>query len=161
MGVDMRRTDKALVSSLVMLSMMALAACSPPGPSGNNTPGDPLDDLPYAGIAPGETVRFTGTEPFWGGEVRGTSLLWKTPEMPAGERITVARFAGRNGISYTGKLRGEAFGMAVTPWKCSDGMSGRSHPFTVTVRLSPQGEGELLSGCAWTDARGFSVPPGP
>lgn len=141
--------------------LLALAACSPSGPSETNAPGDPDDRHPYAGIAPGEAVRFVGTEPFWGGEVKGSVLKWTTPENPEGETVTVARFAGRNGISFTGKLAGEAFGMAVTPGQCNDGMSDRTYPFTVTVRLGPQGSGRILPGCAWTDSRPYTGPESP
>src|SRR5689334_15502208 len=45
----------------------------------------------YDGIAEDETVRFTGTEPFWGGEVRGGALTYTTPDNPEGAKIAVER----------------------------------------------------------------------
>ncbi|MDD3798762.1 MAG: hypothetical protein PHE36_06240 [Novosphingobium sp.] len=142
--------------------VLVLAACSSGGPAETNAPGDPEDRHPYEGIAPGETVHFTGTEPFWGGQAAGGVLTYTTPDKPAGETIRIARFAGRNGISFTGKMAdGKPFGMAVTPGECSDGMSDRTYPFTVTLRIGPQGEGQLRTGCAWTASRPYAGPENP
>lgn len=137
-----------------------LAACqSGSGPA--NVPGSAEDTHPYEGIGDGDMLHFTGTEPFWGGQAKGSVLIYTTPEKPEGETITVARFAGRNGISLTGTLAGQAFGMAVTPGACSDGMSDRTYPFTVTLRIGAQGESPLRSGCAWTDKKPFTGPERP
>ncbi|OCC23669.1 hypothetical protein MB02_10930 [Croceicoccus estronivorus] len=147
-------------ASLILIAP-ALAACNPSSPGETNAPGDPEDRHPYEGIAPGEAVHFTGTEPFWGGQAEGGMLTYTTPENPDGEVIRIARFAGRNGISFTGKLGDKPFGMAVTPGECSDGMSDRTYPFTVTLRIGPQGTGELRTGCAWTASRPFTGPENP
>jgi len=146
--------------ALALGATAALAACQQ-GSGPANVPGNAQDNHPYDGIGDGEVLHFTGTEPFWGGQAKGSVLIYTTPENPDGETITVARFAGRNGISLTGKLDGQAFGMAVTPGECSDGMSDRTYPFTVTLRIGPQGEGELRSGCAWTDKHRFTGPENP
>lgn len=112
---------------------------------------------PYDGIAADETLRFTGTEPFWGGEVAGTSLRYSTLENQDGTILEVERFAGRGGLSYTAQLDGRAFEMMVTPLTCSDGMSDRTYPFTVTLRI---GE-EARNGCGWTDRQPFDGPTAP
>ncbi|MGD9812768.1 MAG: COG3650 family protein [Sphingobium sp.] len=140
----MRRTAFTLTLPL------ALAACQPGGDA--NIPGSRDDHQPYAEIGEGETLKFTGTEPFWGGEVIGETLTWKSPEQPDGQSITVSRFAGRGGLSYSGVLDGASFAMAVTPGTCSDGMSDRSYPFVVTLQL---GE-EARDGCAWSDVHPFT-----
>ncbi len=80
-------------------------------------------------------MRFTGAEPFWGGEVAGGTLSYSTPETPDGETIAVERFAGRGGLSFNGTLGEQAFEMMVTPLECSDGMSDRTYPFTVTLQI--------------------------
>lgn len=111
----------------------------------------------YAGIAADETVRFTGTEPFWGGESAGAQLTYSTPESPEGTTIAVERFAGNNGLSLAGELAGASFDLVVTPGECSDGMSDRTYPFVATLRI---GE-ETRFGCAWTDRqphRGSEAP---
>ena len=134
---------------------LSLAACQSGvehDPADGNVPGDSASARPYDGIAEGETVRFTGTEPFWGGQATGTVLNYSTPEKPDGETITVERFAGRNGVAFTGRLEGEAFSLAITPGQCSDGMSDRTYPFTATLRVAD----EIRSGCAWTEKHPFT-----
>ena len=111
----------------------------------------------YDGIGVAETIRFTGTEPFWGGEVRGEQLVYKTPENPEGSAIAVTRFAGNSGLGFSGTLASARFDMTVTEGVCSDGMSDRSYLLTVTLQI---GE-EQRSGCAWTDARPFTGPANP
>lgn len=135
--------------------VLALSACN--SGEGAGTPGDRSDNRPYAGIAPDELLHFTGTEPFWGGEVAGGTLTYTTPENPEGWTIRVDRFAGRNGVSFTGTLEGKGLAAAVSPGECSDGMSDRVYPFNITLRI---GE-ELRNGCAWSDVHPFTGPPHP
>ena len=111
----------------------------------------------YDGIAKDETLRFSGTEPFWGGQVGGGSLTYTTPDNPDGATIAVERFAGRGGLSFTGALEGAEFEMMVTPLECSDGMSDRKYPFTVTLKI---GE-DLRNGCGWTERQPFTGPERP
>jgi uncharacterized membrane protein len=115
------------------------------------------DTASYSGIAADDKVHFTGTEPFWGGEVSAGVLTYTTPENQAGDTIAVDRFAGRHGISFSGQLGDRPFVLAVTPGQCSDGMSDRTYPFTVTLQV----KGEQREGCAWTDKQGFSGPQHP
>lgn len=122
-----------------------------------SVPGDAEDTGVYTDVAPGETIRFTGTEPFWSGEVSGQTLTYSTPENIDGSIIQVQRFAGNNGLSFSGVLDGASFDMAITPGECSDGMSDRTYPFTVTLEVG----GEQRRGCAWTDGRPFSGPENP
>jgi len=139
------------------LALLALAACQSGGPDGSVIPGDRGDDHPFSEVAADETLRFTGTEPFWGGEVTGETLTYKTPERPDGQAIAVSRFAGRGGLSYSGTLDGAAFTMAVTTGTCSDGMSDRSYPFVVTLQLGDA----MRTGCAWSDKHPFEGPETP
>ncbi len=129
---------------------LLLAACQSAGEGERSTDA-------YAGIGPDETVEFTGTEPFWGGRTDGTRLTYRTPENIDGTTFAVERFAGNSGVSYSGTFDGEAFDMTVTEGECSDGMSDRSFPFTVTLRI---GE-ETRYGCAYTEARPFTGPENP
>lgn len=139
---------------LPILLATALAACGSSGSGGEaKLPGDTGDTAPYDGIAENERVYFTGTEPFWGGDVHNGSLIWSTPENVDGEVIAVDRFAGRGGLSFSGALAGEAFVMTVTPSACSDGMSDRSYPYATTVNLGER----TLEGCAWTDSDPYSA----
>lgn len=125
--------------------------------SSSGVPGDSSDTQPYAGIGDAEVVRFTGNEPFWGGQVEGDTLTYKTPENIEGTAIVVERFAGRGGISYAGELDGAEFRMAITPGDCSDSMSDRTYPFVVTLQIGA----ETRNGCAWSDAQPFDGPENP
>lgn len=149
---------------IVAACAFALAACqsensggNAAGASGGTVPGDTEETDPYSGIAENEVLRFTGTEPFWGGEVNGTTLIYSTPENQEGTTIEVERFAGRGGIAFGGSYEGAMFEMMVTPLACSDGMSDRTYPFTVTLQI---GE-ETRSGCAWSEEHPFEGPEHP
>ena len=142
-------------SILTTLAIAALPGC---GAGGDATvPGDSGDMRPFADIAEQELLRFTGTEPFWGGEARDTTLVWKTPDQPLGREIKVERFAGRGGLSFSGRMEDQAFDMTITPGECSDGMSDRLYPYVATVRIGQ----EDYSGCAWSDRKGWSGPEAP
>jgi uncharacterized membrane protein len=139
-----------------LASALAVAACH-----GNATTSSTIvtaaDTEAYSGIGPAEVVHFTGTEPFWGGQVAGGSLTYTTPDNGKGETIAVDRFAGRDGISFSGDLDGLPFVLAVTPGQCSDGMSDRRYPFVTTLQV----KGKQRQGCAWTDKQPFTGPAHP
>ena len=151
-------TSLARCAAAWLICGCLLAAChgAPEGAAGG-LPGDADDTAPYAGIAEDEVVHFTGTEPFWGGEASGTSLLYTTPDNIDGNRISVTRFAGRNGLSFSGTFAGADFVLAVTPGACSDGMSDRTYPFVATLQVT----GETRAGCGWTDAQPFTGAEAP
>ena len=149
------------------LTTLLLAACEsgPEAPAAQpraaettvGVPGDRAEIAPYAAITHDEVLRFTGTEPFWGGNVTGGTLTYSTPEDQDGTEIAVERFAGRGGLSFSGTLDGANFEMAVTELECSDGMSDRTYPFTVTLEI---GE-DRRNGCGWTERRRFEGPEHP
>lgn len=111
----------------------------------------------FGAIAADETIRFLGTEPFWNGTVQGTELVYKSLENEAGDTVAVRRFAGNNGLGFSGTLRDQPFDMTVTPGECSDGMSDRTFPFTVTLKIGA----DQRSGCAWTDAKPYTGAQNP
>lgn len=131
---------------------VALAGCHARRGDGNGgVPGDSESSRPFDAISDRETLHFLGTEPFWGGETRDGSLTYTTPSIPQGTKISVRRFAGRNGLGISGKLEGKTFDMTVTPANCSDGMSDRTFPFAVTLMIGS----EVREGCGWTDSKRF------
>ena len=142
--------NRLAIAAAVLIAASLPACSSQSVPDG--MPGDAGDDAPFSAIAEDETVRFTGTEPFWGGQVRGRALTYATPDNPDGADIAVTRFAGRGGVSWSGTLGGERFVLAVAPGYCSDGMSDRTYPFAATLDAG----GEQRSGCAWSEQRPFS-----
>ena len=139
-----------------VLPMLLFAGCQS-GSGSNAIPGDADETAAYAGIAAGERIEFTGTEPFWGGEIEGDVLRYSTPENIEGTRISVERFAGRGGVSFAGSLNGADFDLMLTEGECGDGMSDRSYPFVATLSLG----GSVRNGCAWTASRPFTGPQNP
>ena len=133
---------KRIIAALVA---MAGSACGTPDGETNTVKS-------FSRIAAEDTISFIGTEPFWGGQISGTTATYSTPENADGVSIPVTRFAGRGGISWAGTHEGDRFALAVTPGDCSDGMSDRRFPFVATLEVG----GEQRSGCAWTDEQPYS-----
>lgn len=131
---------------IAALASMGLYACFG---GGEDQPGD----VPaFEGIGESEVITALGTEPFWSGVVEGERLTWSTPDNIEGTAIDITRFSGNGGLGVSGELEGAALQMAITPGECSDGMSDRTYPYTVTVTI---GEAQL-NGCGYTDQQGFS-----
>lgn len=129
--------------------LLLAASCQPAGEEATGS-----TQAAFDAIAETETIRLTGTEPFWGGTVQGDRFLYTTPENQAGETIAVKRFAGNSGLGFSGTLAGEPIDLMVTRGRCSDGMSDRTYPYTATLRLA---SGQR-TGCAWTDREPFFNP---
>lgn len=129
---------------------------APPAGAAASAPDDERQAQGFSRIAPNETVRFTGNEPFWGGQVAFTTLTYSTPDNPDGTAVEVQRMAGRGGVSWSGQYEGAPFTLAVTPGECSDGMSDRTYPYVATLQV----QGEQRNGCAWTERDPFTAPPG-
>lgn len=131
----------------------SLAACSPASDDGIATEQAP----PFDGIAPEEVITLSGTEPFWGIKIENDIAAYTTPDNPDGSVFEVTRFAGNNGLGFSGKFEGADVTITVTPGECRDGMSDRTYPFTATVKL---GE-DSLAGCGFTDRQGFAGDDAP
>jgi uncharacterized membrane protein len=129
-------------------------------------PSDSIDSdgAVFDGIAPGETITLSGTEPFWGLQIapdrggEGYTARFSSP----GDTIdpapfAISRFAGNNGLGFNGELGERRVQVAITPGECSDGMSSRSYPFGATVAL----DDTTLLGCGHTDVQPFEGPAAP
>lgn len=103
-------------------------------------------------ISESEVITALGNEPFWNAVIEADTLTYSTPENIGGQVITVTRFSGNGGLGISGDLNGEPLNLAVTPGECSDTMSDRSYPFTVTLTIGA----ELRNGCAYTDIQMFT-----
>ncbi|MYL99758.1 hypothetical protein GR702_18530 [Novosphingobium sp. FGD1] len=137
--------DRSTLLRLTLpLTVLAVAACHS---ASEQVPGDAANRRPFDGIAADETVHFLGTEPFWGGHVQADSLTYTTPENATGETVTASRFAGRGGMSFSGRLAAGDFTLAVSPGACTDGMSDARYPFIATMQIGS----ETRKGCAWTE----------
>jgi uncharacterized membrane protein len=111
----------------------------------------------FDGIPADDIVHFSGTEPFWNGNIEDGYASYATPANPEGTRFAVERFSGLNGAGYSGTLDGATFDLTITPGTCSDGMSDRSYPYTATLLIGD----EMREGCAWTARQPFSGPATP
>lgn len=139
-----------LVPVLVMAPVLAIMACT-------DEPGSiSRDSQPFEAIASDEQITALGTEPFWDLRIVPTGQEFEarlaTLELPDYARFPVTRFAGNNGLGFSGKHAGAAFHLAVTPGECSDGMSDRTYPYTATVQTGDV----TLFGCAYTDSQPFT-----
>jgi uncharacterized membrane protein len=153
-------TEEAQVRTfgIVISALVLLAGCNSEGGERGATDPDKQGRVPgFVAVGAEEVLHLTGTEPFWGGKVTGETLTYTTPDRPEGDVIAVRRFHGNNGMGLSGELGGRGLDMAVTVAPCSDGMSDRTYPFTVSLRIG----GEERSGCGWTDRHKFTGPARP
>jgi uncharacterized membrane protein len=135
----------------LMLAAILPAACtSPPDTI------DPKGDV-FSAIAPDEAITLTGTEPFWGITIEDGQASYADPDHPEARSFAVSRFAGNNGLGFSGDWDGAPVTISVTPGQCSDGMSDRTYPYVATIAL---GE-ETLRGCGYTDRQPFTGPAAP
>lgn len=134
---------------------LAMSACS-------QGPGEiSRDTEPFSGISETASISALGTEPFWALEIEpqgeGYSANYSDPENIEGTTFEVDRFAGNNGIGFSGELEGGPLQVSLTPGECSDAMSDREYPYIATVALKSR----TLFGCAYTSEEPFSGPEAP
>jgi uncharacterized membrane protein len=136
----------------VPTAALLAAACAPAQQDGI----DPKGEV-FAAVAPQEVVTLTGTEPFWNLVIDQGEGVWTTPDNQPGTRFAVTRFAGNNGLGFTGTLNAQPLTATLTPGECSDGMGDRRFPFVATIALG----GETLEGCGYTTSQPFTGDEAP
>ena len=99
-----------------------------------------------------QTLRCTGTEPFWGIEARGDEVVFSSPDK--GERAMALRSVMDNdvpGSPLRGMIAGDDAGRmtaVIQPQTCSDGMSDRAYGLTATVIFDgARQQSQMLTGC--------------
>lgn len=144
---------------MMIAKLRLLAACTMLVPSVACSPAEGVSENaePYDGVGEDETVSLIGTEPFWGLTVNGSQARYSTPDNVEGVPFAVTRFAGNNGLGYSGTIDDIPFVATLTPGGCSDGMSDRSYPFTATVVFGDA----TLRGCGYTSAQSFQGEASP
>lgn len=85
-------------------------------------------------------VRAVGTEPFWSLQVSDTDILFERPDA-APVHFTPRGF---HSVADHAELRSGDLNLIVKPGPCSDGMSDRSYPLTVELRVGDV----VYEGCA-------------
>lgn len=136
----------------ILAAMLFVAACTP----GQNDGIDP-EGKTFDAVDPQEVVTLIGTEPFWNLRIEAGEGVWATPDNQPGTRFPATRFAGNNGLGFTGTVDGQPLTATLTPGECSDGMSDRRFPFVATIALG----GETFKGCGYTTGQPFSGDPAP
>ncbi len=116
----------------------------------------------FDAISPEATIFASGTEPFWGLELKPAEggkyeARFSSPEDINSRAFAVTLFAGNNGLGFSGVLAEKPVQIAITPGDCSYGMSDRTYPFYTTLAL---GEA-TLTGCAYTSETPFTGPEAP
>jgi uncharacterized membrane protein len=106
-----------------------------PSPYGRGGPQNP---------APGTGWHAFGNEPFWSVQARGGTLVFATPENQGGVTLLGRRVPSLVGTVILGSGPRGDFHFGVTPGKCSDGMSDRTHAYTSTFIY----DGVTYKGCA-------------
>ena len=95
-------------------------------------------------------LNLTGTEPFWGVQIRQDRITLTRPDHPD--------ISTRNpGVSIRGETATWNAGeMTITlkPARCSDGMSDRQYPYAAEVKVG----NEVLKGCGY-NAKGLPRMP--
>lgn len=132
--------------------LLLLGACE-------SEPGEITRDTePFSDIAESATISALGNEPFWGltiepdGEGGGHVANYSSPDNIDGTRFAVTRFAGNNGLGFSGEMEQGHVSLAITPGDCSDTMSDRAYPYAATLSIGEQ----TLFGCAYTSDQPFT-----
>lgn len=142
---------KPLHSLLCAVPMAALLACSP------STEEKEVEALPAteAQVRNERAADFPanlqaiGTEPFWSVKVEGNVLAYTTPEtLHTPRRLQATRSNDAEGLHLAGGNDGVEFRLDVRREACSDGMSDREYPFSVSFMLG----GDTMKGCAFDQA---------
>ena len=93
------------------------------------------------------TFHCAGTEPFWGIQISDSTILFSSPEQRERWRYENPIFFGM-GLGYmTRDLAGNRVSIVIRRGNCSDGMSERAYPYSVTVTRGTS----TLRGCAYSE----------
>ncbi len=152
--------QRALLLACSCLALLQGCRTSPPADAARAEPAPapaPPPREPWASLGAEEELSFLGTEPFWSGSVHAGTLSWVTPDHLPGERAPATRVARAGALELSATVGGQPLRVTVTRQPCSDGMSDRRYPLTVTVQHGT----EQRQGCAWSEGHPFDGPDAP
>ncbi|WP_066557777.1 COG3650 family protein [Croceicoccus bisphenolivorans] len=114
-----------------------------PATPATNQPGiDSEDETQPDGFPAG--FRALGTEPFWAVHVGDGHLRYMTPEDQQGQSLPyTSEQTPQDEFALTAMLGNEELVLSGKVGECSDGMSDRSYPYTVSLRIGDRN----LQGC--------------
>ena len=143
---------------IVALSITAflLAACSPEAPGGGEaqppadapapTPAPPPAADPGAAFKVDFSAR--GNEPFWGVDIKGSTIVLTRPDAPAATATNAGLAATDNQAIWTAQAGVTPVTVTVTKGDCSDGMSDLKYGYSAQVVWGA----ETLKGCGFPTA---------
>ena len=138
---------------IVALSITAflLAACSPEAPGGGDAqpPADAPAATPPPTADPGAAFRVDfsarGNEPFWGVDIKGSSIVLTRPDAPAATATNAALAATDSQAIWTAQSGATPVTVTLTKGDCSDGMSDLKYGYSAQVVWGA----ETLKGCGF------------
>ena len=136
--------------SIVLASLLVLAACAPQAPDGSNAPPPadaPATPPPAASPIPEEfagDMEARGTEPFWGLQIRDTQITLQRPDHPnaVGNNPGLVMKDGK--AVWETQAGADRLVVTLSLAACSDGMSDLKYAYAAEVVLGT----ETLKGCA-------------
>ena len=111
---------------------------------GKDTTGDDRRTQPFSGIEPGAIIEVEGADPVWRGRLDRDSLMLTLNGNETS--ATVERFAGNNGLGFTGRMGDGALVLTITPGTCRVRSGDAVEPYTATLQTGD----ETRFGCART-----------
>ena len=111
---------------------------------GKDATGDDRRTQPFSGIEPGAIIEVEGIDPAWRGRLDGDSLMLTLDGTETD--ATVERFAGNNGLGFTGRMGNGALVLTITPGTCRVRSGDAVEQYTATLQTGD----ETRFGCART-----------
>lgn len=146
--------SRILPITMQCVALLLFAACSPatqaplaagdtaattdeprPMSTPDQTPPDASATQPQGKRAAGQedepllAWRAFGNEPFWSARVDGGTLVFATPDDPAGTTMHGRRVPSLVGFVFVGKDGEADFNLDIRPGECSDGMSDNRYQY--------------------------------
>lgn len=126
----------------IVIATLFVSACGQGGgPNGQEGP-----HAAYAAISPTSAVHFTLANGAGGGVIKEGYLIMSEGH-GADHRIAVRRFAGNNGLGFSGSLGHEAIDVVVTQGQCRRDSDTRKFGYFVTYSRGD----DIFEGCAWVE----------
>lgn len=145
----------AFAAPAALLSMVVLAACSPPETPAESTP-EP-EPAVLGGVDLNQPLRVLGTEPFWAVEITPAGLVYSGADRPEQRAANPGpTIQGTTAVYASATDQGAALVVTLIATECSDGMSDRTYPLTARIEIGQ----ETLNGCA-ASVTFLNTPPLP
>lgn len=138
-------------SRLAVIAAVSIAACAPaaaPEERNAGPAGESEEPLPAPPGEDGEETGWdgysaSGTEPFWNVQFSGGQMVFEHLDAPGARAPRPEPQATANGHRFVAQAGGQPFIVEIAGAYCTDAMSGRPYPDSVTVTAN----GSTFRGC--------------